>query len=93
MKKIYHEDTNGHLAMISLSLISGGAVGNLIDRLFVIFGLFNYHGVIDFIDIGIPFYRFYIFNIADMCVSIGIILFIYYNYNQKNELNDYAEKI
>ena len=52
----------------------------MIDRFFVIFDMFNYQGVIDFIDIGIDLYRFYIFNIADMSVSIGILLFIYYNY-------------
>ena len=34
-------------------------------------------------------YRFYIFNIADMSVTIGILLFIYYNYFIEN----YGEKI
>ena len=71
---------NNSLLLISYSLILGGAIGNVIDRLFKIFNLFNYQGVIDFIDMGIGYYRFYIFNIADMSVTIGIVLFILYSY-------------
>ena len=71
---------NNSLLLISYSLILGGAIGNVIDRLFNIFNLFNYQGVIDFIDMGIGYYRFYIFNIADMSVTIGIVLFILYSY-------------
>ena len=77
---LFNDEGNSLLPLISFSLILGGAVGNLIDRVFVIFGLFDYHGVVDFIDFGIGDYRFYIFNIADSSVTIGIIIFIYYNY-------------
>ena len=77
---LFNNQKNNSLPLISFSLILGGAIGNLIDRVFVIFGLFDYHGVIDFIDFGIGYYRFYIFNIADSFVTIGIIIFIYYNY-------------
>ena len=93
IRELYNTKGNHNLALVSFSLILGGAIGNVIDRLFVIFNLFNYHGVIDFIDIGIGDFRFYIFNIADMAVTIGIILFIYYNYIQNNDMNNYAEKI
>ena len=78
--ELYYEEKENKIILLSFSLILGGAVGNLIDRFFVIFKLFNYHGVIDFIDIGFGTYRFYIFNIADTSVTIGILLFIYYNY-------------
>ena len=66
----------------SLSLILGGAIGNLIDRGFTLFSLFGYSGVIDFIDIGLfeHSYRWYIFNIADLSVSVGIALYIFYSY-------------
>ena len=65
MNSIYYEDQNGSgIALISLSLILGGAIGNAIDRFFVIFKLFDYQGVIDFIDVGINSYRFYIFNVV-----------------------------
>jgi len=79
MKSLYYEQQS-NIALISFSFILGGAIGNAIDRFFVIFNLFNYQGVIDFIDVGIKSYRFYIFNIADSAVTIGILLFIYYNY-------------
>jgi len=36
----------------------------------------GYTGVIDFIDIGIGQYRFYIFNFADFFISLGIILYL-----------------
>ena len=84
IKSLYCENKNNNLVLISFSLILGGAVGNMIDRFFVIFNMFNFQGVIDFIDIGIDSYRFYIFNIADMSVSIGILLFVYYNYFIEN---------
>ena len=64
------------LIQLSLSLIIGGALGNLIDRFFTTFNLMSYNGVIDFIDIGIKEYRFYIFNFADFFISLGIILYL-----------------
>jgi signal peptidase II len=55
----------------ALAAILGGALGNLIDRIF-------YDGlVIDFIDIGLGTHRFYTFNVADMGVTLGgTVLFI-----------------
>ena len=64
------------LIQFSLSLILGGALGNLIDRFFTTFNFMGYKGVIDFIDIGINDYRFYIFNFADFFISLGIILYL-----------------
>ena len=64
------------LIQLSLSLIIGGALGNLVDRFFTTFNLMGYNGVIDFIDIGIKEYRFYIFNFADFFISLGIILYL-----------------
>jgi signal peptidase II len=49
----------------AMAAILGGALGNLIDRLF-------YNGlVVDFIDVGIGTHRFYTFNVADMGVTVG----------------------
>jgi len=55
----------------AMAIILGGALGNLIDRIF-------YGGlVVDFIDLGIGNHRFYTFNVADMGVTIGgVILFL-----------------
>jgi len=59
---------NTKLNRVAISLILGGTVGNLIDRLNP-----NLNGVIDFISIGI----WPAFNIADSAVVIGSIIFAY----------------
>lgn len=49
----------------AMAAILGGAVGNLIDRVF-------YGGlVVDFIDVGVGSHRFYTFNVADIGVTVG----------------------
>ena len=55
---------------LSLALILGGAMGNLIDR-------FAYGAVIDFIDVGFGNTRWPVFNIADSGVTIGMIILIF----------------
>jgi signal peptidase II len=54
----------------AIGLVSGGALGNLIDR------LRHPNGVVDFIDIGLGDVRFWIFNVADMGVTFGAIMLI-----------------
>jgi signal peptidase II len=49
----------------AMAAILGGALGNLVDRVF-----YNGH-VVDFIDVGIGTHRFYTFNVADMGVTVG----------------------
>ena len=73
---------------IALNFILGGAIGNLIDRGFSLFNLFGYQGVIDFIDMGMLSYRWYVFNVADLSVSIGIGVYIFYSYfcSKENQL-------
>ncbi len=51
-------------------LISGGALGNLYDRIL-------YNAVPDFIDFHINNFHWFIFNVADIFISIGIIILIY----------------
>ncbi len=54
---------------VALSLILGGAIGNLIDRLV--------HGyVIDFIDFHFGGWHFWTFNVADSAITIGAIALI-----------------
>ena len=59
-----------YIETIGYSLVIGGAIGNLIDRI-------KYKYVIDFIDFKIINYNFPIFNIADACIVIGILILIY----------------
>jgi signal peptidase II len=53
---------------LALSLVTAGAIGNLIDR------ILSSRGVVDFIDIGVPSWRFWTFNVADIGVSCGAVL-------------------
>ncbi len=81
--QIYHR-----WARTGLMLVLAGAAGNLIDRVFygVLYGEspIMYGKVVDFIDVDIVdlvlfgerLQRFWIFNVADACVSIGIVLLI-----------------
>jgi len=82
---MYLERNNSLLLRISLALILGGALGNMIDRSFVIFFPETFHGVIDFIDIGFNQYRWYVFNIADSAVTVGITLYITNSIFSKNK--------
>jgi signal peptidase II len=53
---------------IAIALITGGALGNLADR------VRSARGVVDFIDIGFGDWRFWTFNVADMGVTCGAAL-------------------
>ena len=57
------------LASVSLALIFGGAIGNLIDRL-------RYGVVVDFLDAHIYQYHWPIFNVADSSISVGVALLL-----------------
>lgn len=62
---------------VSLGLVIGGAGGNLIDRLVV-------SGVIDFLDFGFGPYRWPAFNVADICISVGVGLLVLFSARQSD---------
>jgi len=62
------------LPVVSASLILGGALGNLIDRILLGF-------VVDFID----FQVWPAFNVADSAITIGVIGLIIYFWREKNQ--------
>ena len=51
-------------------IVLGGSLGNLFDRIY-------YSAVLDFIDISFKNYHWFIFNVADIFISIGIICLIF----------------
>ena len=66
---IYANKLNQKYYFLIFGLIIGGALGNLIDRIL-------YGAVVDFIDLHYMNLHWYVFNIADICISIGCILLV-----------------
>ena len=64
---IEHYAKTNRLLGISLGLVLGGAIGNLIDRV-------RFQEVVDFVDVYIFSYDYPIFNVADSSLVIGVIL-------------------
>ena len=56
------------LRALALALVTGGAVGNLLDR------LKSARGVVDFLDFGVGQWRWPTFNVADIAVTVGAVL-------------------
>jgi len=61
--------THQWAARLGLALVSGGAAGNLIDRLFI-------GSVVDFIDVYWRSWHFWTFNIADSAITVGVTIMI-----------------
>ncbi len=66
---LLHRHATQRLFCWALSLILGGAIGNLIDRL-------AYGHVIDFLDFHVAGWHWPAFNVADSAITIGVLLFI-----------------
>lgn len=66
---LWKEKPKSLLVQLSLGMILGGGIGNMIDRVFR-------GAVVDFIDL--EFMRFYVFNVADSFVCVGCALLIIY---------------
>ena len=63
----------------AFAMIAGGAIGNLIDRL-------NQGYVVDFIFFHIGQWHFPAFNVADSCITIGLILFLIETYHSSKQV-------
>ena len=68
------------LKRYSLLMILGGAIGNFYDRVF-------YQAVPDFIDFHIGNLHWFIFNVADIFITLGVIFMIFLEIIDKNNLN------
>lgn len=69
---LWHEK-NGHLLLrISLAFIIAGAIGNFIDRAV-------FKEVVDMFDFQFWGWHFYIFNVADSSVTVGMVLYLIYS--------------
>ena len=72
---------NNSFKKISLIFVLGGALGNLFDRIY-------YSAVPDFIDLHFNNFHWFVFNVADIFITLGIICLIFdeiFVNNKKNE--------
>ena len=65
------------------AIIIGGSLGNLFDRMY-------YYAVPDFIDLHVGNYHWFIFNIADIFITVGIIGLIFTELLKKNKIRENA---
>tara|TARA_B100000963_G_C22367464_1_gene554367 strand:- start:86 stop:589 length:504 start_codon:yes stop_codon:yes gene_type:complete len=74
---------NEGMKRYSLSMILGGAIGNFYDRVF-------FKAVPDFIDFHIGNFHWFIFNVSDIFITIGVVLMIVLEFisNKKEIINE-----
>ena len=74
---------NDGFKRFSLLMIMGGALGNLYDRIF-------FSSVPDFFDFHVGNFHWFVFNVADIFITIGVIFMIIIEFidNNKNKLNE-----
>ena len=75
LKRLKSDET---LTAISLGLILGGAIGNLIDRV-------AYGYVIDFFDVYYQNWHWPVFNIADSAITLGVAFMLYESFMHKEQ--------
>lgn len=73
------------LEIISYGLLFGGIFGNLLDR------IIRGH-VIDFLEFTIFHYHFPVFNIADICIVIGVLFTILFLWKEERHANDKSKE-
>ena len=66
------------LENICYLMILGGGFGNVFDRLY-------YGSVVDFIDLNYNNFHWFIFNVADMFITIGVLILIISEFTKKND--------
>jgi signal peptidase II len=76
LKKHAHE----RLMPAALSLILGGAIGNVVDRL-------RFDAVVDFLDFHLAGYHWPAFNVADSAIFVGVALMLWhqFRFGKENE--------
>ena len=78
---IYMAVKNNGIKRILLLTIISGALGNLFDRIY-------YKAVPDFIDFHIGNFHWFIFNVSDIFITIGVIGIITLEFIQNKKIND-----
>jgi len=74
---LYKDAKENKLLQFCVSLMIAGTIGNFIDRLLV-------GTVVDFLDFHIFSYNFPVFNVADICLTVGVFLYLFFSFRGKN---------
>ena len=77
---IYYLFKAGKTHAFLISLVVGGSLGNLFDRIY-------YNAVPDFIDFHLGSYHWFVFNVADIFISVGIIGLILAEFFMKDKVS------
>jgi signal peptidase II len=75
---ILRQHANEKLLPLALSLILGGALGNVVDRL-------RFDAVVDFLDFHLAGYHWPAFNVADSAITLGVGLMLLHQIRQPKE--------
>ena len=71
--------------VLALAMILGGALGNIVDRV-------RYGYVVDYADLHFGTFRpFFIFNLADACISIGVVILLARAFLMREKASDDIE--
>ena len=66
--------------LIAIASVTGGAIGNVIDR------VRSSRGVVDFLDFGVGEYRWPVFNVADIAVTVGALLLAFSLWREEQKI-------
>ena len=69
-----------NIQALSIALVVGGSLGNLFDRIY-------YYAVPDFFDLHVNNFHWFIFNVADIFITVGIIGLIYIELFKKEKIS------
>ena len=68
------------LRLIAIASVTGGAIGNLIDR------VRSSRGVVDFLDFGVGDMRWPVFNVADIAVTLGALMLAFSLWREEKKI-------
>jgi signal peptidase II len=73
--------------VLALALVLGGAIGNIVDRI-------RYGYVVDYADLHFGTFRpFYIFNLADACITFGVLILLARAFLMREKEPDEAQRV
>ena len=73
--------------LVAIASVTGGAVGNVIDR------VRSSRGVVDFLDFGVGEWRWPVFNVADIAVTVGALLLAFSLWREEQKIEQELDDV